>query len=74
MQKASYYGQIEEIWELNYLEFKVVLFKCRWVLGSQGVTRDKNEFVSVDLRNVGYKIEPFILVKDVQKCFICLIQ
>jgi len=28
MQKAPYYGQIEEIWELNYLEFKVALFKC----------------------------------------------
>ena len=28
MQKTPYYGQIEEIWELNYLEFKVALFKC----------------------------------------------
>ena len=28
MEKAPYYGQIDEIWELNYLEFKVALFKC----------------------------------------------
>jgi len=28
MQQAPYYGQVEEIWELNYLEFKVALFKC----------------------------------------------
>ena len=69
MQKALYYGQIEEIWELNYLELKVALFKCRWVQGSQGVTRDKNEFVSVDLRNVGYKTEPFVLAKDVLQVF-----
>ena len=69
MQKAPYYGQIEEIWELNYLEFKVALFKCRWVQGSQGVTRDKNGFVSVDLRNVGYKTEPFVLAKDVLQVF-----
>ena len=53
MQKAPYYGQIEEIWELNYLGFRVAVFKCRWVQGSQGVTRDKKGFVSVDLRNVG---------------------
>jgi len=33
------------------------------------VTRDKNGFVSVDLRNVGYKTEPFILAKDVQQVF-----
>ena len=69
MQKAPYYGQIEKIWELNYLEFKVALFKCRWVQGSQGVTRDKNGFVSVDLRNVGYKTEPFVLAKDVLQVF-----
>ena len=67
MQKAPYYGQIEEIWELNYLAFKVSFFKCRWVQGSQGVTRDKNGFVSVDLRNVGYKIEHFVLAKDVEE-------
>ena len=53
MQKVPYYGQIEEIWELNYMEFKVALFKYRWVQGSQRVTCDKNGFVSVDLRNVG---------------------
>ena len=69
MQKAPYNGQIEEIWELNYLEFKVALFKCRWVQGSQGVIHDKNVFVSVDLRNVGYKTEPFVLAKDVQQVF-----
>jgi len=69
MQKVPYYGQIEEIWELNYLGFKVALFKCQWVQESQGVTRDKNGFVSVDLRNVGYKTEPFVLAKDVLQVF-----
>jgi hypothetical protein len=69
MQKAPYYGQIEEIWELDYLEFKVALFKCQWVQGSQGVTRDKNGFVTVDLRNVEYKTEPFVLAKDVLHVF-----
>ena len=33
------------------------------------MTRDKNGFVSIDLRNVGYKTEPFVLVKDVQQVF-----
>ena len=27
----SYYGRIQEIWELDYREFKVGLFKCKWV-------------------------------------------
>ena len=33
------------------------------------MTRDKNGFVSVDLRNVGYKTAPFVLAKDVLQVF-----
>ena len=33
------------------------------------MTCDKNEFVSVDLRNIGYKTEPFVLAKDVLQVF-----
>ena len=33
------------------------------------MTHDKNGFVSVDLRNVGYKTEPFVLAKDVLQVF-----
>ena len=33
------------------------------------MTRDKNGFVSIDLRNVGYKTEPFVLSKDVLQVF-----
>ncbi|KAL8157489.1 hypothetical protein AgCh_002263 [Apium graveolens] len=28
--KKSYYGVIEEIWELDYKDFKVALFRCKW--------------------------------------------
>jgi hypothetical protein len=27
----TYYGQIEEIWELDYVGLKMTLFRCRWV-------------------------------------------
>ena len=37
------------------------------------MTRDKNGFVSVDLRNVGYKTEPFVLAKDVLQVFYVLV-
>ena len=33
------------------------------------MTCDKNGFVSVDLRNIGYKTESFILAKDVLQVF-----
>ena len=26
-----YYGVIEDIWELNYTQFKILVFRCKWV-------------------------------------------
>ena len=30
-KKESYYGVIEEIWELDYGPLKIPLFRCQWV-------------------------------------------
>ena len=56
-----YYGVIEDIWELDYGEFRVPLFKCKWVNGNTGVRKDKMRFTLVDLEKVGYKDNPFIM-------------
>ena len=72
METDTYYGQIEEIWELDYVGLKVALFRCRWVNGKKGVTEDKFGFISVDLRVFGYKDEPFVFAKDVQQVFYVL--
>nr|AAX92780.1 transposon protein, putative, CACTA, En/Spm sub-class [Oryza sativa Japonica Group]ABA93324.1 transposon protein, putative, CACTA, En/Spm sub-class [Oryza sativa Japonica Group] len=65
----TYYGRIEEIWELNYIKFKVPLFRCRWVNLRTGVKADKEGFTLVDLSKVGYADEPFVLVKQVEQIF-----
>ena len=65
----TYYGQIEEIWQLDYVGLKVDLFKCRWVVNGRAVSKDKYGFVSVDLRVFGYTSEPFIFAKDVEQVF-----
>jgi hypothetical protein len=52
----TYYGQIEEIWELDYVGLKVALFRCRWVTnGKRAVSKDKYGYVSVDFPVFGYK-------------------
>jgi len=61
MQKAAYYGQIEEIWELSYPGFKVPIFLCRWVKERLGVTKDEYGFTTIDIEQVGYREEPFVL-------------
>jgi hypothetical protein len=66
----TYYGQIEEIWELDYVGLKVALFRCRWVTnGKRAVSNDKYEYVSVDLWVFGYKNEPFVFANDVEQVF-----
>nr|AAT58820.1 unknown protein [Oryza sativa Japonica Group] len=65
----TYYGRIEEIWELNYVKFKVPLFRCRWVNPRTGVKADKEGFTLVDLSKVGYADEPFVLAKQVEQIF-----
>jgi hypothetical protein len=71
-QKDTYYGYIEEIWELDYgSTFKIPLFWCKWVkLTGDGVVIDqKYGMTTVDLNNLAYMNEPFVLANDVAQIF-----
>ena len=71
-QRTTYYGYIEEIWELDYgPTFKVPLFRCKWVnLNGEGVKVDQlYGMTTVDLKNLGYRDEPFVLANDVAQVF-----
>jgi hypothetical protein len=71
-QKDTYYGYIEEIWELDYgPPFKVPLFRCSWVnMNREGVKVDQlYGMTTVDLKNLGYRDEPFVLANDVAQVF-----
>jgi hypothetical protein len=67
--KNMYYGQIQEIWELDFAGFMIPLFYCNWVDGIKGVAQDKYGFISVDLNRQGYKSEPFVLAKHAAQVF-----
>jgi hypothetical protein len=70
--KETYYGRIEEIWELDYgPHFKVPLFRCQWVKMTGGgvIVDPQYGMTTVDLNNLGYTDEPFILAKDVNQVF-----
>lgn len=64
-----YYGFIEDIWELDYDQFRVHLFKCHWVNGNTGVHQDKMGFTLVDLKKVGYKDDPSIMAAQARQVF-----
>nr|ABA95384.1 transposon protein, putative, CACTA, En/Spm sub-class [Oryza sativa Japonica Group] len=67
---ATYYGAIEDIWELDYGPLKVPLFRCQWVrLTGGGIMIDDSGMTTVDLNKVGYSDEPFVLANDVTQVF-----
>jgi hypothetical protein len=71
-KKDTYYGYIEEIWELDYgPSFKVPLFRCKWFkLDGKGVKVDQlYGMTTVDTNNLGYRDEPFVLANDVAQVF-----
>jgi hypothetical protein len=67
--KNMYYGQIQEIWELDFHCFKISLLRCTWVDGIKGVVQDKYRFISVDLNGQVYKLELFVLAKRIAQVF-----
>ncbi|XP_021714663.1 uncharacterized protein LOC110682635 [Chenopodium quinoa] len=66
--QLSYYGRIQEIWELDYREFKVGLFKCKWV---DNIRRNvkHDDFTLVDLGHLRDSLEPFILASQAKQVF-----
>ncbi|KAL0556179.1 hypothetical protein IC582_004689 [Cucumis melo] len=69
IREMSFYGVIEEIWELNYNSFKVTIFKCDWVENSGGIKTDELEFVLVDLSKVGHKNDSFLFATQAKQVF-----
>ena len=67
--EQTYHGYIEAIWELEYGPLKVPLFQCQWVKIPSGLRIDKYGMFIVDLNNVGYQDEPFVLAESVTQVF-----
>ncbi|KAL8157781.1 hypothetical protein AgCh_002474 [Apium graveolens] len=67
--KKSYYGVIEEIWEIDYKDFKVALFKCKWFDIRRGVRVDESGFTLVDFSPFGHEDDPSILATQVKQVF-----
>jgi hypothetical protein len=66
----TYYGFIEEIWELDYGEnTRFNVFRCQWVKHPNGVTDDNYGLTLVDLANAGYKYDPWVLVERFAQVF-----
>ncbi|KAK1351626.1 hypothetical protein POM88_054085 [Heracleum sosnowskyi] len=66
-----FYGVIVDIWELDYSNFRIPLFRCKWVDMNKGIKVDDLGYTLVNLNRLGYLNDPFVLAKHVrQVCYI----
>ncbi|XP_019229639.1 PREDICTED: uncharacterized protein LOC109210641 [Nicotiana attenuata] len=70
----TYYGRLNDIVELNYYEFKVILFKCDWVdvTKGRGIKEDDLGFTLVNFTHLTdsgdqQRHEPFIFAEQAQQ-------
>nr|KAJ0197250.1 hypothetical protein LSAT_V11C700374100 [Lactuca sativa] len=65
---VTYFGRINEIWDLDYRMFNILVFMCDWV-DSRGVKKDDLGFMLVNFDRLGQKSEPFVLASQVKQVF-----
>ena len=66
-----FYGVITSIWELDYENFRVPIFHCKWVDMNTGIKVDDLGYTLVNLNRLGFLNDPFVLAKHVkQVCYI----
>ncbi|XP_074369103.1 uncharacterized protein LOC141709096 [Apium graveolens] len=65
----TYYGVITSIWELDYNNFRVPIFRCNWVDINKGVKVDDLGFILVNLNKLGFVNDPFVLGKHVKQVY-----
>jgi hypothetical protein len=65
-QSTTHYVIIDDIWEVNYSSnIRIPMFWCCWVKHPRGVEVDGYGLTIVDLNNVGYKDDPWVLASHV---------
>ncbi|XP_057769009.1 uncharacterized protein LOC130989037 isoform X1 [Salvia miltiorrhiza] len=65
----TFYGVIDEIWELDYNIFREVMFKCSWVENNNGIRVDDFGFTLVNLNRIGFKSDSFMLGSQAKQVF-----
>jgi hypothetical protein len=71
--KITYYGYIQNIWELDYgARLQIPVFKCELGKHPNCVSMDNYGLTLVDLKNLGHKDNPWVLANHVAQVFYVL--
>jgi len=67
-EETTYFGFVEDIWELDYGTFQIPLFRCQLV-EDKHVIMDNYRVRVLDLSKVGYKDDPWIMANRAAQVF-----
>jgi hypothetical protein len=76
-ENITYYGRIEEIWELDYTVSVIPMFRVRW---AEKIETDEDNFTTMvippprpieetNVKAISARKEPWVLAKQVAQCF-----
>ncbi|XP_074323278.1 uncharacterized protein LOC141660213 [Apium graveolens] len=65
----TFYGIIQEIWELDYHAFKAPLFLYKWASNDKGIRVYDLGFTLVDFSRQGHKKDKYVFVDQVKQVF-----
>lgn len=65
----DFYGVITQIWEMDYYNFNIPVFKCDWVENVRGIKVDELGFTLVNLNRKGHLNDAFVLGAHVKQIF-----
>ena len=65
-KNTTYFVVIEDIWEVHYgSNIEIPVFRCCWVKHPKGIEVDGYGLTVVDLNNIGYKDDQWVLASQV---------
>ncbi|KAL6283046.1 hypothetical protein ACE6H2_013975 [Prunus campanulata] len=69
VSNMSFYGVIQEIWDLDYQKFRIPVLRCDWIDNTSGLVVDELGFTLVDLSKIGHRNDQFVMASQVKQVF-----
>ncbi|VVA36117.1 PREDICTED: transposon, partial [Prunus dulcis] len=69
VSNMCFYGVIQEIWDLDYQKFRILVLRCDWIDNTWGLVVDELGFTLVDLSKIGHRNDQCVMTSQVKQVF-----
>ncbi|CAL8167754.1 unnamed protein product [Prunus armeniaca] len=69
VSNMGFYGVIQEIWDLDYQKFRILVLWCDWIDNTSGLVVDELGFTPVDLSKIRHRNDQFVMASQVKQVF-----